>query len=39
MSSLFFVFKQYVFKHFRDEGNPADFVIGLIIVRGLSDTG
>jgi len=27
MSSLFFVFKQYVFKHFRDEGNPADFVI------------
>ena len=24
---LFFVFKQYVFKHFRDEGNPADFVI------------
>jgi len=20
-------FKEYVFKHFRDEGNPADFVI------------
>ena len=27
MSSLFLFFKEYAFKHFRDEGNPADFVI------------